>query len=244
MKKLFFIILLLPTISYAQAWDTGGLHVVRPSNADGQFIVPSDTTLPFNIGIKADPLNYSNGANSVQYWHRPITSGNNYFVLSTNSTGLNALILATDLDGSSTQVGIRNLSSGLRMWVGTSQNAYYIDLNTIGLSTFGNVNAGKLIGSTPTAVTCAAAATTFAVASSSVVVTGDGSGNTIATITGGVAGATVRLLFVDGLVTITDTDAHTANTVDLSAAFTSADDTILTLYYDGTSWYEISRSVN
>lgn len=33
-------------------------------------------------------------------------------------------------------------------------------------------------------------------------------------------------------------------TVDLSAAFTSADDTVLQIIYDGTSWYEVSRSVN
>lgn len=99
------------------------------------------------------------------------------------------------------------------------------------------------------AVTLAAAATTFDVVSSegrndSMTITGDAGANTIATITGGVAGQHVTLLFVDGLVTITDTAAHTANTVDLSAAFTSADDTVLQLFFDGTSWYEVSRSTN
>lgn len=74
--------------------------------------------------------------------------------------------------------------------------------------------------------------------------TGDVGANTIATITGAVVGQILVLQFVDALITITDTDAHGADTVDLSAAFTSADDTILTLIYDGTSWYEISRSVN
>ena len=55
------------------------------------------------------------------------------------------------------------------------------------------------------------------------------------------------LVFVDGNVTITDTDAHTANTVDLAGVatdLTSADDTTLLLFFDGTSWYEVSRSVN
>ncbi|KKK79036.1 hypothetical protein LCGC14_2837580, partial [marine sediment metagenome] len=53
--------------------------------------------------------------------------------------------------------------------------------------------------------------------------------------------------FVDALVTITDTDAHTANTVDLAGTatdLTSADDTTLQIVYDSVSWYEVSRSVN
>ena len=49
--------------------------------------------------------------------------------------------------------------------------------------------------------------------------------NTIATITGGVNGQHLTLIFVDGLVTITDDNTHGANSVDLSA-FTSADDTV------------------
>jgi len=77
-----------------------------------------------------------------------------------------------------------------------------------------------------------------------VTVTGDAGGNTIATITGGVAGQLVTLIFVDALVTISDDNTHAANSVDLSAAFTSADDTTLQLAFDGTSWYEVSRSVN
>jgi hypothetical protein len=87
-------------------------------------------------------------------------------------------------------------------------------------------------------------ATTFAVTGEAMVITGDGGGNTVATITGGATGQLLILTFVDALVTITDTDAHTANTMDLSAAFVSADDKMLTLFFDGTSWYEISRSVN
>jgi len=97
------------------------------------------------------------------------------------------------------------------------------------------------------AVTLAAAATTFAVTSSLMVITGDGGANTVATITGGFRGMRLTLLFVDANVTITDTDAHTADTIDLAGTatnLTSADDTILDLIHDGTSWYEVSRSVN
>jgi len=99
-------------------------------------------------------------------------------------------------------------------------------------------------GRTCTAETLGAGVTTFAVTGEVMVITGDGGANTIATITGGLIGQELTLIFVDALVTITDTDAHTANTVDLSAAFTSADDTVLKLIFDGTSWYEISRSIN
>jgi len=97
---------------------------------------------------------------------------------------------------------------------------------------------------TLTASTLGVAATAIAVTGETMVITGDGGANTVATITGGSTGQKLILLFVDANVTITDTDAHTANTVDLSAAFTSADDTTLTLMFDGTSWYELSRSVN
>ena len=95
-------------------------------------------------------------------------------------------------------------------------------------------------------ITLAAAATTFSAKQKLVVVTGDGGGNTVATITGPMtqAGNVIRLLFVDTNVTITNDNTHAADSVDLSAAFTSADDTVLEIMYDGTSWYEVSRSVN
>lgn len=94
------------------------------------------------------------------------------------------------------------------------------------------------------ALTLGAAATTFAATSNVMTITGDGGGNTIATITGGINGQLLTLIFVDGNVTITDDNTHASDSVDLSAAFTSADDTVLQLVYDGTSWYEISRSTN
>jgi len=100
------------------------------------------------------------------------------------------------------------------------------------------------MGNTAQETTLAAAATELAVTKNFVTLTGDGDSNTLATITGGVVGQLLTILFVDALVTITDTDAHTANTVDLSDAFVSADDTVLELIFDGTSWYEVSRSVN
>jgi hypothetical protein len=117
------------------------------------------------------------------------------------------------------------------------------DTSTQALASDLNI-ANNALGRTVSAATLGLAATTFAAVGEAMVITGDGAANTVATITGGVTGQTLILTFVDALVTITDTDAHTANTVDLSAAFISADDTTLMLFFDGTSWYEISRSVN
>lgn len=93
------------------------------------------------------------------------------------------------------------------------------------------------------AITLGSSVTTFQVTANRATVASP-TANTIATITGGVEGQLLYLIFTNSNVTITDTNGHTANTVDLSAAFTSADDRVLTLLYDGTSWYEVSRSSN
>jgi hypothetical protein len=105
------------------------------------------------------------------------------------------------------------------------------------------LTTSKIVG-TGNALTLGAGAVTFAVVGMGMTITGDALGNTIATITAGTAGQTLLLMFVDALVTITDDGTHAANTIDLSAAFVSADDTVLLLGFDGTSWYEICRSVN
>jgi len=90
--------------------------------------------------------------------------------------------------------------------------------------------------------TLAGAAVTFAATSNIITLTGDGA-HVLDNITGAVIG-TYTIIFVDGNITVTDTDAHTANTIDLVGAFISADDTVLQVVYNGTSFYEISRSVN
>jgi hypothetical protein len=92
-------------------------------------------------------------------------------------------------------------------------------------------------------LTMGASATTFAVNGLYMEITGN-VGNTVATITGGVKGMLLTLKFTDALVTITDTAAATVDTVNLSAAFTSAANTVLQLVHDGNKWFEVSRSVN
>ena len=111
----------------------------------------------------------------------------------------------------------------------------------------GPTNAAAFSGKLTTTkidTTLAAAATALAVTGNFHKVTGDGGGNTLGTITGGISGMRLTLLFNDGNVTITDTAATTADTVNLSAAFTSAQYATLELIYDGTKWYETGRSAN
>jgi hypothetical protein len=112
---------------------------------------------------------------------------------------------------------------------------------------FGDDVVGETLSTPQNTTTLGVGVTTFAITSNLVTLTGDGGGNTVATITGGLDGQLLTIIFVDGNITITDTDAHTANTVDLAGTatdLTSADDTTLQVVYDGTSWYETSRSVN
>lgn len=108
----------------------------------------------------------------------------------------------------------------------------------------GNLTTASKVSNTMVSTTLSAAATTLAETNNFIKVTGDAGANTLSTITGGLSGQTLTLLFVDALVTITDTAAATANTVDLSAAFTSTANDTLTLIFDGNKWFEISRSAN
>ncbi len=103
---------------------------------------------------------------------------------------------------------------------------------------------GKIARTITALAVLGAGAVTFAVTGEAMVIDGDVGGNVIATITGGVAGQTLFLRFVDASVTITDDATHAANTVNLAGAFVSADNTTLTLLFDGTSWFELARSVN
>ena len=121
---------------------------------------------------------------------------------------------------------------------GRNTGAGVVEVMILGLGGVSTINDPNTLG---------VGATTFIIESNVMTMTGDGGGNTVATITGADSGTLLTLIFADGNVTITDTDAHTANTIDLAGAatnLTSADDTTLQIVFDGTSWYETSRSVN
>jgi len=108
----------------------------------------------------------------------------------------------------------------------------------------GSLSVAGKISSTMSSQTLGAGVTTIAITRDVVKITGDAGANTIATITGGVSGQRLTLIFVDTLVTITDTAAATADTVNLSAAFTSTADDTVTLVYDANKWFEVARAVN
>jgi len=86
--------------------------------------------------------------------------------------------------------------------------------------------------------------TSFAVTRNFVEVVGQAGGTTLATITGGIEGIVLSLKFLDALVTVTDDDTGTADTISLSAGFSPSAGSTLTLLHDGNKWFELSRSTN
>ena len=99
-------------------------------------------------------------------------------------------------------------------------------------------------GAVAVAVETVASATNMAIDSSVVTLTGT---TTIATITGGVAGQELTIIFTTAIA-VTDDDTTTAtdaiNLVGTATNFTSAAGDVLQLIYTGAHWREISRSVN
>lgn len=155
----------------------------------------------------------------------------------------NASKFLVDKNGSVSASGNAIISGATQMYNGLSVLGG--NFSVTGASTLtGNVTTAGKVSNTKISTTLGSAVTTLAVTNNFVHLTGHASGNTLATITGGQSGQTLTLLFVDALVTITDTDAATANTVDLSAAFTSTARDTLMLIFDGNKWIEVSRSVN
>jgi hypothetical protein len=86
----------------------------------------------------------------------------------------------------------------------------------------------------------------FAAESSVMLITGDGSGNTISAIYGGHSGMWLTLIFQDSNVTLNDTAYGSlgANQMALNNPLSSASGTVLQLVHDGTGWVEKSRSAN
>jgi len=120
------------------------------------------------------------------------------------------------------------------------------DFTAATITSDAGVSGTILSNSALQSTTLGSGVTTFALTSNSITLTGDGGANTLGTITGAEIGVYV-IEFVDGLITVTDTDAGTADTIDLlgtATNLTSADDTTLMIWYNGTSFLEVSRSVN
>jgi len=123
-----------------------------------------------------------------------------------------------------------------------AQLKYPLDLESEGAlkRALENVQKDVIVRRNREQLKLASGATTFNVASSYMVMTAAGA-STIATIGGGREGMILTLEFGDANITITDNATATADTINLSAAFTSAANDVLQLLYDGTSWREVSR---
>ncbi len=151
---------------------------------------------------------------------------------------------------------VMDFSNDKNDWIGCTANdqcrltvggAAILQLFSASVSTNTNAtffNGGIIAQVTVPTITLAAAATTFAATRNHNIIDCDAGGNTIATITGDQPGMEFCMEFVDASCTITDTADGAADTINLSAAFTSSDDDILCMIHNGTNWREVSRSVN
>jgi hypothetical protein len=224
----------------------------------GRLSVTSNTTGSGNTGLGYSALRYNEtGSNNtgigygVDGW--AAGSENSH----TGMTGIGALAGYNNTTGDNgVYIGLRagyNQTTNDNLLIIDNQNRSSAANEIIKSLFYGVFNAdpdsqtlrvNALLGHRASTTSLGVGVTTFAVNANVMTVTGDGGGNTIATITGALPGTMLTLIFVDALVVVTDNNAHAGDSVDLSAAFTSADDTTLQLVYDGTSWYEVSRSVN
>lgn len=94
-------------------------------------------------------------------------------------------------------------------------------------------------------ITLDVGAVSFNVASRTVLLTGDGAGNVLEQITGGVAGQELTIVFVDALIDVDNgTSTHDMNLLGAVDFTTVAANTVLNLVHDGSYWHEISRSIN
>lgn len=120
-----------------------------------------------------------------------------------------------------------------------------LQIGTTAANASGSLKAAQF-GPVATTLTLGVGATTFALTSDCMTITGDAGTNTIATMTGGLSGEIVTLVFADALVTITNNGAApAANQFDLSAAFTSALHKSLTVRLVAAGyWVEVARSTN
>ena len=142
--------------------------------------------------------------------------------------------LAVD-DNVGTQLLIVENAGDVGIGIADPTQKLHVNGNTIIENILANSTQLEVLGS---------GVTTFVTTGSKMKITGDAGANTIATITGGIDGQTLTLTFVDALVTITDNNTSSTNTINLGSAFTSTENDILVLEFDGASWREASRSVN
>ena len=213
---------------------------VMTLNTGGQLSIGSDSDLAYH------QLNLYDNAPSLCMTDTGINTK-----ISSMATAQDTNAVWLDADDTTPEIGISGGDGdSWSMTIDTSdhavfQNATAYDFDAA-VNITGTASASMIANSAMHSPLLGNGATTLAITSNIITVTGDGGGNTLGTITGASIGV-YTFIFVDAFVTITDTDIAASNTIDLvgtATNLTSADDTTLQLVYDGTSWYEVSRSVN
>ena len=239
------------------------------STVNGGTIFLRDAAGSLDLQLKGDGLSYfdDSGDNTRASVAIDTKTPDAFGVLFIKGNESQAAIRSINANSSlALNIGAFNAGGKLQLFDGTGSLTIRSKIDGGGDAFFGIGNGGKVgIGiAAPTANlhvigdviidslfsiptknrTLGVGVTTFVVQSNKMKMTGDGAGNTIATITGGINGLTLVLTFVDALITLTDDNTSTSNTLNLSAAFTSTANDIMVLEFDGTSWREVSRSVN
>lgn len=207
-----------------------GLWNATPIAQQAQIVDLKDALVNFGFyatSLTQTPLNLDGGTLSAGTVNGGTTAGAGFTLESTSDATKGKIFFGTGAYDETTD----------RLGIGIVSPSEKLEVN-------GNAIINGTLSTTAKLLTLGSSVTTFSVTSNVMTMTGDAGANTIATITGANSGQYLILIFVDGLVTLTDDNGHGANTLDLSAAFTSADDTTIHLIYNGTSWFEISRSVN
>lgn len=185
-------------------------------------------------------------------------AGNNTFTgNNTFQTGTLALAGATTISGNTTITGVLQGGTPL-VFEGTTSNDFETTIAAENPTVDATVTIPNRTGTVDLIATTAGAlaltaATTYAVNGFGklINVSHDTNPRTITTLTGGVVGQIIILKAAnaDGVntITITDTDANTANTINLTGAATNlvlnavGEDVIL--MFDGTRWNEIGRGI-
>jgi len=274
MKKCLILLLLISSISFAQEFggqyqrikatdDTssfspklGRILLYAPSSGDTLVFVGMSTywkQLAINGAASIlSELTITDGTNVI-YINPDSVNFNNFYRQDTNGNiGINTAPqsgIAFKVFGNFILTG-GNISTSTNQGINWASNgAHKLGFDASGgivATTIPYLLCQEVGANSRQTVTLGVGVTTLALTSNVVFLTGDGGGNTIATFTDATIGV-YTFIFTDANITITDTDAHTTNTIDLvgtATDFTSADDTTLMLCYDGTSWYEVSRSTN
>lgn len=238
---------------------TGATNITGNSTLTGELYVSGDTGIgtitpstPLHVWVSnvltATPQLYieqdSTGDASLEWG----IVGDSYIMGIDNSAGDNFAIAYSSTQGggvlgTNNRITISSFGS-VDVPGGFSANSLWGD-------TYISCSAGDItavdgaVSANNEAVTIVLGDTTFAVDSNCVTLTSDGVGNNVTTITGGINGQILTLIFVDALVVLIDDNNHGFDTLDLTGNLNPAADTVLQLIFNGNNWFQVAApSVN